>query len=193
METHGHTYFQQAISAIELIESATMKHQLADIVQFSIVNLGFPTVIAAKMPAANQSFQDCLYANTRSGEFAEEYFCEKLAQDDPVVDVLYQYHQPFKWSDAHTASKLPGRKRVSDLAKSYGMFDGYALRVPQMGGVGLLSVSTGREVPPPDAFRALHLIGTYTLSKFQVLERDQLPIINLHKREQECLQWIALG
>jgi LuxR family transcriptional regulator, quorum-sensing system regulator BjaR1 len=193
MVSQSHSYFQQAMSAIELIESATSKHQLADIVQFSIYNLGFPTVAAMRLPSANEALQECLYVNTRQDDFIGEYFEAELAKCDPVFDILYDARHPYRWSHAQRVSKMINRKRVSDLAESYDMLDGYVLHVSQMGGIGLLSVSIGREEPAADAYRALHLIGTYCLSKFQTLEREQLPMIKLHRREQECLQWIALG
>jgi LuxR family transcriptional regulator, quorum-sensing system regulator BjaR1 len=187
------SYFQQAISSIELIEETTSNAALANVVQLSAFNLGFPTVVMVRTPSVNESFLDHLYLNTRDDSFTAEYFSNSLAQQDPVVDYLQDARQPFKWSDAYKDTRLKGAKQVHDLAAAYGMMDGYVISVAQMGSIGVLSASIGKEKVAPDACRALQLIGTYALSKFQINERNQLPLIRLHKREQECLQWIAIG
>jgi LuxR family transcriptional regulator, quorum-sensing system regulator BjaR1 len=193
MLSDQNSYFQQAMFAIEVIEEATSNAVLADIVQLSAFNLGFPTIVMTRTPSAYESYQDCLYVNTRDDEFTAEYFKNNMTQNDPVIEFFQDTRQPFKWSDAHQGADLKIQKQVHDLAESYGMIDGYVMSVEQMGSIGILSASLGTEKIAHDAYRALQLIGTYALSKFQINERKQLPVIKLHSRERECLQWIAIG
>jgi LuxR family transcriptional regulator, quorum-sensing system regulator BjaR1 len=187
------SFFQQTISAIDRVEACTSSLQLENVCSLAIDSLGFNSIVALKMPGPHESYPQTIYLNTRPSLFTEEYFSEQLNLHDPVVHCIGSAKVPFLWSTAHEQAKTNAKQRVKTLAKAHNMLDGYVITVAQMSSLSVLSVSMGKNKIPQESFRALHLLGTYALAKFQEFSRKKIPHIELHKREQECLQWIAVG
>lgn len=185
--------YDLAMETIQQLEAADTPQLIADALDKGTRKLGFGSIIVIKFPAVYEEIDDCMFLNTRPAAFSDEYFGENMLEADPVFHHAFGCTGPYSWSDAHRLSPRERCGRVADLARLYGMTDGFVFAVQQSMGRGLVSLACGTDALIPDASRAAHLMGTYAIARAHELEHQRQAMIELHWRERECLEWIAVG
>jgi LuxR family quorum sensing-dependent transcriptional regulator len=131
-------------------------------------------------------------------EWHVRYREKKYIETDPAVLHLKHSREPFTWSEAMNSGLYDEKQqRIVEEGAEFGMASGFV--IPIFGLTSGLAVVTvaGEEVTGDRRDHAeIHLAALYAHSRIRHLDNErkhQGNVITLSKREQECLEWVAIG
>lgn len=162
---------------------------------------GYDHALFGVVPEKKIPFEQAFLQSNYSKEWRSKYDILQLHTVDPVVTHCLGSALPIVWDGNTFRSKE--QNEFYEEAKYYGLLNGISLPVHgATGEFGVLSFASSEK--NADALRtsgellaAISLIRDYALEssrRFQNQEKtEDLPKVNLTRRELECLKWVMCG
>lgn len=182
-----------ALKFIADMESCDQPDKIAEILLNAYDSLGFSSIAAVKLPGPHEQLSETFLINTRDDNFMDGYYDKDYEAVDPVFEQFDPRTQAYTWSQAYTKSDISSRSELLNFANEFKMFEGIVVPIAQLGGHGLISAATDRTIIPKEVYAAAYLIGLCGCSKLFGAAASKLDFDELHPREYECLQWVAVG
>lgn len=175
------------------IESAQAPEEVNNLLLDGFDRLGFNSIVSVKVPGPNETWESNLILNTRSTEFSDAYFGREYDSKDPVLDHFNLQGSAFSWLDAYERSKRETALDLYKLSQDNNMRNGLVIPILTSTSGGIISASCMSETIDRDRFSAAHLIALYAGTKVLTAQKRPDQLTELHHREYQCLQWVAVG
>jgi len=182
------------------IEACTDMAALAALFAEAIAPCGYTnSAISAYLPTDKGPVPHLFFANTPES-WRRDYLERNMSAIDSIISESRRRIAPFTWTELRAVVPLPDEELpLRALVNEWGLKDGFVVPIHGPGGyLGVASLVSSRELPPPPAERRtwLHMLSFLTHERCRVLEgvdpRSPLPE-PLSVRERDCLRWVAAG
>jgi LuxR family quorum sensing-dependent transcriptional regulator len=192
--------FDSAKKAFAFIETLDGLETIDDVIgalEASLGLFGFENFILTGLPHPQQRFEQMVVLRKWPMGWFEIYAGEDYVRVDPVIRMCRNTLYPFEWSEApYDAETEPRAAEVMNRATEFKMPRGFCLPIHGLSGYeACLSMSGVHLDLDARTKPAIHLMALYAFERVrQIVGPDRFNGDNpLTQREQEVLQWTAVG
>jgi LuxR family transcriptional regulator, quorum-sensing system regulator BjaR1 len=190
---------KSAFDFIDQLEGVDTADALLTTLFSGLSAFGFSSFLITGLPAKADVFGQETLLNGWPSVWYERYIERRYYDVDPVAVHARNTVDPFYWSDVSAACSrktLPGQ--IMCEAAELGLDDGLLVPVYGVHGEQYAVTMAGQNIDRRDrAKQAIHLMAFYAHSRIQRITSKKTPkvklSVKLSTREQECLQWVAVG
>jgi LuxR family quorum sensing-dependent transcriptional regulator len=191
-------YARVAFDLIDEFDRLRTADQVMEQLSKFLTSFGYSAFLITGVPEPPQRLEGYILLNGWPTSWAKLYTEHNYYLDDPVAAYCRRSIHPFEWSEApYDAERCPRAAEVMNIAKDFGMKQGYLVPVVRSNGFHACVTMAG-ECPDfePRAKRAIHLVSLYAHAKAIAclgLAGQTSRRAALTDREREVLVWTALG